>query len=176
MRVIIVNDSGVIGRNRPVGIICCAVPRTSCILGRSYRPHSFDARQVRWAGCERPGKWSRYWEWKNACLFWRGPKAWQIRANRWIAGARKIFAEALRTDYWYAALRVCGGGWLMWTGWMLETPLRALTMVWIGGPEYEGWLPPPGYSEVSYTSICIPAVHTVFNLSEIISGKCPAML
>ncbi|MFA5769493.1 MAG: family 43 glycosylhydrolase [Bacteroidales bacterium] len=86
-------------------------------------------------------------------------------------GARKIIAEALRTDTDMPLYVVCGSGLTdVASAWLMEPSIAGrFTLVWIGGPEYEGMaFPPPGYSEVEYNvSICIPAVQTVFNLSDI---------
>lgn len=86
-------------------------------------------------------------------------------------GARKIIAEALRTDTDMPLYVVCGGGLTDVASARLLEPSIAgrFTLVWIGGPEYEGMaFPPPGHSAVEYNvSICIPAVQTVFNRSDI---------
>lgn len=86
-------------------------------------------------------------------------------------GARLIVEEAMRTDTSLPLYIVCGASLTTLASAYLMEPRIAqrLTLVWIGGQEYDGEaLPPPGYSTPEYNlGLCIPAAQTVFNLSQI---------
>lgn len=86
-------------------------------------------------------------------------------------GARLIVEEAMRTDTETPLYVVCGAGLTDIASAYLMQPEIAdrLTLVWIGGQEYEGGaVPPPGYSVPEYNlNLCIPAARTIFNQSVI---------
>lgn len=86
-------------------------------------------------------------------------------------GARLIIEEAMRTDTQLPLYVVCGAGLTNIASAYLMQPeiAKRLTLIWIGGQEYEGIaLPPPGYSVPEYNlNLCIPAAQTIFNLSDI---------
>lgn len=86
-------------------------------------------------------------------------------------GARLIIEEAMRTDTRQPLYVVCGAGLTNIASAYLLRPEIAnrLTLVWIGGQEYEGLaIPPPGYSVPEYNlSLCVPAAQAIFNLSDI---------
>ena len=85
-------------------------------------------------------------------------------------GARFIVEEAMRTDTKQPLYVVCGASLTTIASAYLMNPEIAnrLTLVWIGGQEYEGLaVPPPGYSVPEYNlDLCIPAAQTIFNLSN----------
>ena len=86
-------------------------------------------------------------------------------------GARLIIEEAMRTDTQSPLYVVCGAGLTnIASAYLLQPAIaKRLTLIWIGGQEYEGIaLPPPGYSVPEYNlSLCIPAAQAIFNLSDI---------
>lgn len=86
-------------------------------------------------------------------------------------GARFIIEEAMRTDTKQPLYVVCGASLTTIASAYLMNPEIAdrLTLVWIGGQEYEGLaVPPPGYSIPEYNlGLCVPAAQTIFNLSSI---------
>ncbi len=86
-------------------------------------------------------------------------------------GARLIIEEAMRTDTQSPLYVVCGAGLTnIASAYLLQPEIaKRLTLIWIGGQEYEGIaLPPPGYSVPEYNlNLCIPAAQTIFNLSNI---------
>ena len=86
-------------------------------------------------------------------------------------GARLIIEEAMRSDTKQPLYVVCGAGLTnIASAYLLQPEIaKRLTLIWIGGQEYEGIaLPPPGYSVPEYNlNLCIPAAQTIFNLSDI---------
>ncbi|WP_420147969.1 nucleoside hydrolase [Spirosoma sp.] len=82
-----------------------------------------------------------------------------------------IIQEALRTDTKLPLYVVCGAGLTEIASAALSNPQIAdkLTLIWIGGPEYnELALPPPGYSEIEYNlNIDQAAARVVFNRSAL---------
>jgi purine nucleosidase len=85
-------------------------------------------------------------------------------------GARLIIEEAMRTDTDLPLYVVCGAGLTnIASAWLLKPEIAdRLTLVWIGGPEYDGFNPPPGDGPLEYNmGICIPAAQAVFNNSKI---------
>jgi inosine-uridine nucleoside N-ribohydrolase len=86
-------------------------------------------------------------------------------------GAQLIIKEAMRTDTKLPLYVLCGAGLTdIASAWLLQPEIaKHLTLIWIGGQEYEGTAtPPPGYSTPEYNlNLCIPAAQTIFNLSDI---------
>ena len=82
-----------------------------------------------------------------------------------------IIKEALRTDTKLPLYILSGPGLTEIASAVLTEPQIAdkLTLVWIGGPEYNDLaLPPPNYSSPEYNlNIDIPAARVIFNKSEI---------
>ena len=82
-----------------------------------------------------------------------------------------IINEALRTDTKLPLYLLCGAGLTEIASALLTAPQIAdkLTLVWIGGPEYNDMaLPPPNYSNPEYNlNIDIAAARVVFNHSYI---------
>ena len=87
------------------------------------------------------------------------------------AGAEAIVKEAMRTDTKLPLYLVCGAGLTDLASALLLEPRIAekITLVWIGGPEYEGLaVLPPGSKGPEYNlAIDIKAVQTVFNTTKI---------
>lgn len=85
--------------------------------------------------------------------------------------ARMIVKEAMRTDTKMPLYILCGGGLTDIADAFLLNPQikNKITLVWIGGSEYEGIaLPPPDYSNVEYNlGIDIKAAEVIFNNSDI---------
>lgn len=92
-------------------------------------------------------------------------------------GARLIIGEAMRDDVQTPLYVVCGAGLTNIASALLLEPAIAgrLTLVWIGGQEYDGAaLPPPGYSVPEYNlGLSIPAAQAVFNRSEVAMWQVP---
>jgi inosine-uridine nucleoside N-ribohydrolase len=86
-------------------------------------------------------------------------------------GVNFIIKEALRTDTNLPLYILCGAGLTEIASALLTAPQIAgkLTLIWIGGPEYNDIaLPPPGYSNPEYNlNIDIAAARVVFNHSSI---------
>jgi inosine-uridine nucleoside N-ribohydrolase len=82
-----------------------------------------------------------------------------------------IIKEAMRDDTKLPLYVVCGAGLTDIASAFLSEPrvAKRLTLIWIGGPEYEDLaFPPPGASEMEYNLAIDPiAVQVVFNKSEI---------
>ncbi len=82
-----------------------------------------------------------------------------------------IIKEALRKDTDLPLYVVCGGGLTnIASAYLLEPKIaEKITLIWIGGPEYEGLaLPPPGFTPLEYNlGIDIKAAQVVFNISSI---------
>ena len=87
------------------------------------------------------------------------------------AASNAIVKEALRTDTELPLYVVCGGGLTNIASAYLQDPSisKKLTVVWIGGPEYDGLaIPPPGASGVEYNlGIDTIAAQVVFNESDL---------
>jgi inosine-uridine nucleoside N-ribohydrolase len=87
------------------------------------------------------------------------------------AGAQAIVKEALREDTKSRLYIVCGAGLTNIASALLMEPKIAskITLVWIGGPEYEGLaIAPPKAKKLEYNlGIDIKACQVVFNTSEI---------
>lgn len=88
-----------------------------------------------------------------------------------------IIKEALRTDTRLPLYVVCGAGLTEIASALLTNPAIAnkLTLIWIGGPEYEGLAyPPPNYSTPEYNlNIDINAAQVVFNKSTVALWQVP---
>ena len=86
-------------------------------------------------------------------------------------GVQAIIKEAMRTDTDLPLYVVCGGNLTnIASAYLLEPKIaEKLTVVWIGGPEYEGFaLPPPGYTALEYNlGMDIKAAQVVFNASNL---------
>ena len=86
-------------------------------------------------------------------------------------GVQAIIKEAMRTDTDLPLYVVCGGNLTnIASAYLLEPKIaEKLTVVWIGGPEYEGLaLPPPGYTALEYNlGMDIKAAQVVFNASNL---------
>ncbi|MEO7214342.1 nucleoside hydrolase [Mucilaginibacter sp.] len=85
-------------------------------------------------------------------------------------GAQLIIEEAMRTDTDLPLYIVCGAGLTnIASAWLLKPEIaERLTLVWIGGPEYDGIITPPDHGPLEYNlGICIPAAQAVFNNSKI---------
>ncbi|HMB64127.1 MAG TPA: nucleoside hydrolase [Eudoraea sp.] len=86
-------------------------------------------------------------------------------------GAQAIIDEALRTDTELPLFVVCGGGLTnIASAYLMEPGIaEKLTLVWIGGPEYDDLaLPPPGYTPLEYNlGIDLLAAQVIFNTSDI---------
>lgn len=82
-----------------------------------------------------------------------------------------ILKEALRTDTKLPLYVLCGAGLTEIASAVLTRPQIAdkLTLIWIGGPEYQDLaLPPPNYSTPEYNlNIDIAAARVIFNQSQI---------
>lgn len=82
-----------------------------------------------------------------------------------------IMKEALRTDTKLPLYVLCGAGLTEIASAVLTRPQIAdkLTLIWIGGPEYQDLaLPPPNYSTPEYNlNIDIAAARVIFNQSKI---------
>ena len=82
-----------------------------------------------------------------------------------------IIKEALRTDTKLPLYILCGAGLTEIASATLTNPQieNKLTLIWIGGPEYQSLaLPPPNYSDPEYNlNIDIAAARVVFNRSHI---------
>jgi purine nucleosidase len=87
------------------------------------------------------------------------------------AGVNFIMQEALRTDTQLPLYVLCGAGLTEIASAALTDPRIAqrLTLVWIGGPEYEGLaLPPPGAAPLEYNlGIDVAAGRAVFNRTRL---------
>ena len=87
------------------------------------------------------------------------------------AGAEAIVKEAMRTDTKLPLYLVCGAGLTDLASALLLEPRisEKITLVWIGGPEYEGLavLPPASRGPEYNLAIDIKAVQTVFNTTKI---------
>lgn len=87
------------------------------------------------------------------------------------AGVDFIIREALRTDTTLPLYVLCGAGLTEIASAALREPRIAqrLTLVWIGGPEYEGLaLPPPGAAPLEYNlGIDVAAAQAVFNRTRL---------
>jgi len=87
------------------------------------------------------------------------------------AGVSFIIQEALRTDTQLPLYVLCGAGLTEIASAALTDPRIAgrLTLVWIGGPEYEGLaLPPPGGTALEYNlGIDVAAGRAVFNRTRL---------
>jgi purine nucleosidase len=85
--------------------------------------------------------------------------------------ARRIVAEAMRDDTELALFVTCGGSLTeVASAWLLEPHIaERLTLVWIGGHEYDGVAePPPGGGDMEYNTGLDPvAAQVVFNDSEL---------
>lgn len=87
-------------------------------------------------------------------------------------GAKIIVQEAMREDTKVPLYVVCGAGLSnIASAWLMEPKIAdRLTLIWIGGTEYEGlaW-PPPGasYAWEYNTGIDAKAVQVIFNQSSI---------
>ena len=86
-------------------------------------------------------------------------------------GARLIISEAMRTDVTTPLYIVCGAGLTNIASALLLKPEIAhrLTLVWIGGQEYENTAPmPPCGTEVEYNlALSISGAQAIFNKSSI---------
>lgn len=92
-------------------------------------------------------------------------------------GAEAIVAEAMREDTDLPLFAVFGGGLTeLASAWLMEPRIaQRMTVIWIGGPEYEGlgW-PPPGAAETEYNlAIDIVAGQVVFNDSDLVLWQVP---
>ncbi len=87
------------------------------------------------------------------------------------AGVSFIIKEALRTDTQLPLYVLCGAGLTEIASAALTDPRIAqrLTLIWIGGPEYEGLaLPPPGGTPLEYNlGIDVAAGRAVFNRTRL---------
>lgn len=84
-------------------------------------------------------------------------------------GSRLIIDEAMRSDTSTPLYILCGAGLTNIASAYLQNPEIAhrLTLIWIGGQEYDE-LPPPNYSMPEYNlNLSIAAAQTIFNLSDI---------
>jgi inosine-uridine nucleoside N-ribohydrolase len=83
--------------------------------------------------------------------------------------AQFIVSEAMRTDTKLPLYVVCGASLTNIASAFLIEPAIAgkITLVWIGGQEYEGLaLPPPNHTDVEYNlSLCIHSAQVIFNQS-----------
>lgn len=88
-----------------------------------------------------------------------------------------IIKEALRTDTKQPLYIICGAGLSEVASALLTNPSIAnkFTLVWIGGPEYQGLaVPPPGGSALEYNlAIDIAAAKVVFNQSSVALWQVP---
>lgn len=86
-------------------------------------------------------------------------------------GVQAIIKEAMRTDTDLPLYVVCGGSLTnIASAYLLEPKIaNKLTLVWIGGPEYNDLAtPPPGYTALEYNlGIDIKAAQVVFNQSDL---------
>lgn len=86
-------------------------------------------------------------------------------------GAQLIIEEAMCTERTTPLYVVCGAGLTNIASACLMCPeiIGKLTLIWIGGQEYEGMaLPPPGYTMPEYNlNLCIPAAQAIFNHSSV---------
>lgn len=86
-------------------------------------------------------------------------------------GVQAIIKEAMRTDTDLPLYVVCGGSLTnIASAYLLEPKIaEKLTVVWIGGPEYNDLaIPPPGYTALEYNlGIDIKAAQVVFNTSNL---------
>jgi inosine-uridine nucleoside N-ribohydrolase len=83
---------------------------------------------------------------------------------------RAIIAEAMRTDTDLPLYYAAGGGLTeLATAWLVEPRIaERLTLVWIGGGEYEGRQVAPGAALPEYnTAIDVAAAQIIFNRSAI---------
>ncbi len=86
------------------------------------------------------------------------------------AAAQAIIAEAMRDASDLPLYFAAGGGLTdLATAWLLEPRIaNKLTLVWVGGAEYEGQEPPPGSTLPEYnTAIDVYAAQVIFNESAI---------
>lgn len=85
--------------------------------------------------------------------------------------ARAIIAEAMRTDTDLPLFIACGAGLTaLASAWLIEPKIaEKITLVWIGGHEYPGMMPPPpGATDMEYNlGIDIIAGQVIFNQSDI---------
>lgn len=93
------------------------------------------------------------------------------------AAAEAIVAEAMRDDTGLPLFAVFGGGLTeLASAWLMEPRIaQRMTVIWIGGPEYEtlGW-PPPGPAETEYNlAIDVIAGQVVFNDSDLVLWQVP---
>ncbi len=88
-----------------------------------------------------------------------------------------IIKEALRTDTKLPLYVLCGAGLTEIASAVLTNPEIAnkITLVWIGGPEYNDLaVPPPNYSNPEYNlNIDIAAGRAIFNQSKIMLWQIP---
>lgn len=86
-------------------------------------------------------------------------------------GAKAIVKEAMRADTKSPLYIVCGAGLTTIASAYLMEPAIAnrITLIWIGGPEYNDLaIPPPGYTALEYNmGIDIIAGQVIFNTSAI---------
>lgn len=86
-------------------------------------------------------------------------------------GADLIIHEAMRTDTKLPLYVLCGAGLTEIASAALTNPeiSNKLTLIWIGGPEYNDLaLPPPGYSTLEYNlNIDVAAARAVFNHTQL---------
>jgi hypothetical protein len=98
-------------------------------------------------------------------------------APRATDAAHAIVAEAMRDDTELPLYVACGGSLTnIASAWLLEPRIAdRLTLVWIGGPEYEGLATPPdGALPVEYnTGIDLVAAQVVFNASNLLLWQVP---
>lgn len=93
------------------------------------------------------------------------------------AAAEAIVREAMREDTDLPLYAVFGGGLTeLASAWMMEPRIaQRMTVIWIGGPEYEGlgWAP-PGEAETEYNlAIDVLAGQVVFNDSDLVLWQVP---
>jgi purine nucleosidase len=84
--------------------------------------------------------------------------------------AKAIVAEALRDDTSLPLFVTCGGGLTeIASAWLMEPRIaERVTLVWIGGHEYDDVAPPPGAGDLEYnTSIDPTAAQVIFNDSDL---------
>jgi len=92
-------------------------------------------------------------------------------------GAEAIIREAMREDIELPLFAVFGGGLTeLASAWLIEPRIaQRMTVVWIGGPEYDGlgW-PPAGEASTEYNlNIDILAGQVVFNDSDLVLWQVP---
>lgn len=94
-------------------------------------------------------------------------------------GARLIIREAMRTDTDVPLYVVCGASLTdVASAWLMEPEIeKRITVVWIGGREYDGMkLPAPDTDLLEFNhQLSMKSVELVFNRSQIPLGRCLAM-